>query len=70
MARLASVEQHRPRHKEDRIGHQNDELLRREPALVAHRQPEAVPEEPEEQRVDVGQVVSEWSNDCVNFHSL
>ena len=70
MTRLASVEQHRPRREEDRIGHQIDELLRREPAHVAHSKPEAVPEELEEQRVDVRQVVSEWSNACVNFHSL
>ena len=70
VARLASAVQHRPRREDDRIGYQNDELLRREPARVAHRQAEAVPEEPEEQRVDVGQVVSEWSNACVNFHSL
>ena len=53
---LALVEQHRPRREADRIGHQNDELLRHEPTHVAHRQPEAVPEEPEEQRVDVLQV--------------
>ena len=41
-------------------------------AHVAHRQPEAAPEEPEEQRVDVLQVVNEpqlrWSNACLNFH--
>ena len=47
------VEQHRPRREDDRTGHQNDELLRREPAHVADRQPEAVPEELEQQRVDV-----------------
>ena len=44
----------------------------REPAHVAHRQPKTVPEEPEEQRVDLLQVVSEpnlrWSNACLNFH--
>ena len=54
-------------------GTRMDELLRREPAHFAHRQPEAVPEEPEEQRVDALQVVSEpnlrWSNACLNFHS-
>ena len=63
--------QHRPpredeRREDDGIGHQNDELLRRQPAHAAHRQQEAVPEEPEEQRVDVLQVVSEpslrWSD--------
>ena len=68
---------HRPqredeRREDDGIGHQNDELLRRQPAHVAHRQPEAVPEEPEEQRVDALQVASEpnlrWSDDCLNFH--
>ena len=59
VARVALVEQRRPRREDDRIGHPNDELLRREPAHVADRQPEAVPEEPEEQRVDVLQVVSE-----------
>ena len=54
------------------VTHQNDELLRHEPAHVAHRQPEAVPEEPEEQGIDVLQVVSEpqlsKSNACLNFH--
>ena len=48
------------------FGHQNDELL------SACRQPEAVPEEPEEQCVDLLLVVSEpqlrWSNTCLNFH--
>ena len=72
VTRLAWVEQHRPRREADGIGHQNDELLRHEPAHVAHRQPEAVPEEPEEQCVDLLQVVSEpnlrWSNACLNFH--
>ena len=71
--------QHRPRREDERrvdegIGHQNDELLRHKPAHVAHRQPEAVPEKPEEQRIDVLQVVSEpnlrWSNACLNFHHL
>ena len=69
VTRLASAEQHRPRREADGIGHQNDELLRHEPARVAHRQPEAVPEEPEEQRVDLLQVVSEsslrWSDACL-----
>ena len=69
--------QHRPRREDERreadgIGHQNDELLRHQPAHVAHRQPDAVLEEPEEQRVDLLQVVSEpnlsWSNACLNFH--
>ena len=71
--------QHRPRREDERrvdegIGHQNDELLRHKPAHVAHRQPEAVPEEPEEQRTNVLQAVSEpnlrWSNACLNFHHL
>ena len=70
--RLAWVEQHRPRREGDGIGHQNDELLRHVPAHVAHRQPEAEPEEPEEQGIDVLQVVSEpqlsRSNACLNFH--
>ena len=66
-----AVEQHRPRREDDWIGHQNDELLRRQPVHVAERQPEAVPEEPEEQYVDVLQVISgpnlSWT-DCSNFH--
>ena len=53
-------------------GTQNDELLRHVPANVAYRQPEAEPEEPEEQGIDVPQVVSEpqlsRSNACLNFH--
>ena len=72
VARLAWVEQRWSRHEGDGIWHQNDELLRHEPAHVAHRQPEAEPEEPEEQRVDLLQVISEpqlRSNDaCWNFH--
>ena len=51
--------QHQPRHEADGIGHQSNELLRHEPAHVAHRQPEAAPKEPEEQRVDLLQVISE-----------
>ena len=58
--------------EDDGIWHQNDELLRRQPAHVAHRQPEAFPEEPEEQRVDVLQVsLSQnlrWSDACLKFH--
>ena len=50
--RLAWVEQRWSRREGDGIWHQNDELLRHEPAHVAHRQPEAKPEEPEEQRGD------------------
>ena len=61
-----------PRRKIDGIGHQNDELLRHVLAHVAHRKPEAEPEEPEEQGIDVLQVVSEpqfsRSNACLNFH--
>ena len=72
VARLAWVEQRWSRREGDGIWHQNDELLRHEPAHVAHRQPEAEPEEPEEQRVDLLQVISEpqlRSNDaCWNFH--
>ena len=69
VTRLASAEQHRPRREADRIGHQSDELLRHEPVHVAHRQPEAVPKEPEEQHVDILQVVSEpnlsWSDEML-----
>ena len=43
---------HPPRREDDRIGHLNDELLRHKPAHVAHGQPEAVPEAPEEQRIE------------------
>ena len=50
------VEQHRPRREDDRIGHKNDELPRRKPAHVAKRQLEAVPDEPEEQHINVLQV--------------
>ena len=61
-----------PRREGDGIGHQNDELLNHVPAHVAHRQPEAEPEEPEEQGIDILQVVSEpqlgRSNACLNFH--
>ena len=68
VARLAWVDQQRPRREADGIGHQNDELLRHVPAHVAHRQPEA---EPEEQGIDLLQVVSEpqlnRSNACLNF---
>ena len=68
---LASAEQHRPRREADGIGHQNGELLRHEPAHVAYGQPEAVPEEPEEHRVDLHKVVSEpklrWSDACFNL---
>ena len=56
---LAWVEQRWSRREGDGIWYQNDELLRHEPAHVAHRQPEAEPEEPEEQRVDLLQVISE-----------
>ena len=83
LARLAKRTSHKNEHKRDKptiltfacpdgVGHQNDELLRHKPAHVAHRKPEAAPEELEEQRVDVLQVVSEpqlrWSNACLNFH--
>ena len=56
VTRLASVEQHSPRGEADRIGHQNDELPRGQPAHVAERQLRAIPDEPEEQTVDVLQV--------------
>ena len=63
VTRLAWVEQHRPRREGDGIGHKNDELLRHVPAHVpahvAHRQPEAELEEPEEQGIDHLQVVCE-----------
>ena len=57
VTRLASAEKHRPRHEADRIGHQNDGLPGRKPAHVAERQLEAIPEEPEEQHVDVLKVI-------------
>ena len=61
-----------PRREADGIGHQNDELLSHVPTHVAHRQPEAEPEEQEEQGIDLLQVVSEpqlsRSNACLNFH--
>ena len=73
VTRLAFVERW-PRREGDGIGHQNDELLRHVPAHVAHRQPEAEPEEQEEQGIDVIQVVSEpqlsRSNACLNFHHV
>ena len=72
ITRLAFVEQRWPRREGDGIGHQNDELLRHVPAHVAHRQPEAEPEELEEQRINVLQVVSEPQlrsiDACWNFH--
>ena len=51
VTRLASVEQLRPRLEDE-----NDRLLCRKPAHAAERQLEAVPDEPEEQHVDVLQV--------------
>ena len=72
VARLAWVEQRWSRREGDGIWHQNDELLCHVPAHVAHRQPEAEPEEPEEQRVDLLQVISEPQlrsiDACWNFH--
>ena len=72
--RLASAEQHRPRREAVGVGHQNDELLRHEPAHFAHRQPEAVPEKPEEQGIDLLQVVSEpqlsWTNACLTMSEV
>ena len=59
VVRLAWVEHRQPRREGDGIWHQNDELLCHVPAHVAHRQPDAEPEEPEEQRVDLLQVSSE-----------
>ena len=71
VARRARVEHRWSRREGDGTWHQSGELLRHEPAHVAHRQQEAEPEEPEEQRVDL-QVISEpqlRSNDaCWNFH--
>ena len=56
----------------DGIGHQNDGLLRDVQAHVAHCQPDAEPEEPEEQGIEILQVVSEpqlsRSNACLKFH--
>ena len=57
--------QHRPRREDDGIGPRNDELLRRQPAHAAERQLEAIPDEADELRVDLLQVVSEAG---VNFH--
>ena len=56
--KLASVEQHQPRSEDDGIRHEKDGLLNRKPAHVAERQLEAVPDEQEEQHVDVLQVFS------------
>ena len=52
-----AVEQHRPQHEDDGILHENDELPGRKLAYVAKRQLEAVPDEQEEQHVDVLQVI-------------
>ena len=57
VTRLASAEQHRPRREADRIGHDNDELSGHKQAHVAERQREAIPEEPEEQHVDVLKII-------------
>ena len=50
---------------------QNDELPRHQPAHVAERQLEAIPDEAEEQRVDLLQVIFEpnlsLSDACLNF---
>ena len=68
--RLAQVEQHRPRREDDGIGHRNDELPSRQPAQ--ERQLKAIPDEADEQRVDLLQVFSQpnlrWSDACLNFH--
>ena len=52
-----SVEQHRPRREDQGVGHENDGLTGRKPVHVAQRQLEAVPDEREEQHVDVLQVI-------------
>ena len=57
VTRLESVEQNRPRREDDGIGHENGGLLGRKPAHVAERQLEAALDEPEEQHVDVLQVI-------------
>ena len=58
VTRLASAAQHRPRREDDGIQQENDEFPRRKPAHVTERRMEAVPDEPEEQHVDVLQVIS------------
>ena len=55
--------QHRPRREDEGIGHKNDELLHR-PAHAAERQLKAIPDEAEEQRVDLLDIIS----GPVNFH--
>ena len=57
ITRLASVEQHGPWREDDGIGHEIDGLPGRKPARAAERQLEAVPDKPEEQHVDVRQVI-------------
>ena len=44
--------------KSDRVGHQDRELLRLHPVHAAHRQPEAVPEEPEQHRQNADDLAS------------
>ena len=55
----------------DGIGHQNDGLQGHKPAKAAERQLEAVPDEPEEQHVDVLQVIPhphDLAAACSNSH--
>ena len=47
-----------PRRKSDRVGHQDRELPRLHPVDAAHRQPEAVPEEPEQHRQNADDLAS------------
>ena len=61
--------QHRPRREDDGIGHQNDELLRRQPAHAAERQLEAIPDEADEQRVDLLKVIFEAGVNFQHFDS-
>ena len=69
---LASAEQHRPWREDDGVGHENDGRLGRKPTHAAERQLEAVPE-PEEQHVDVLQVIPhpyDFAAACSNSHHL
>ena len=47
-----------PRRKSDRVGHQDRDLPRLHPDDAAHRQPEAVPEEPEQHRQNADDLAS------------
>ena len=70
VTRLASVAQHRPRREDDGIRHENDKLPGRNPAHVAERQLEAVPDERHEQHVDVLQVFPHRNNLLLSLSTL